>query len=38
MLDVLSADDLREVVVWVAEWHEDVERRVRLMAPGRPVT
>lgn len=32
LLDVLSTDELREVVVWAAEWHEDVERRLRLMA------
>ena len=28
----LPADDLREVLAWASDWHEDVERRVRLLA------
>ena len=32
LLDVLSSDEFREVMVWAAEWHDDVERRLRLMA------
>lgn len=28
----LTADELREVLAWASEWHEDVERRVRLTA------
>lgn len=28
----LSAEEVREVLAWAAEWHEDVERRVRLIA------
>jgi hypothetical protein len=32
LLEALSADQLREVLMWAAEWHEDVERRLRLMA------
>jgi hypothetical protein len=32
LLEALSADELREVLMWAAEWHEDVERRLRLMA------
>ncbi|MDA8069807.1 MAG: hypothetical protein M0T77_14565 [Actinomycetota bacterium] len=32
ILDGLSAEELREVLAWAADWHEDVERRVRLLA------
>ncbi len=32
LVDALPAEELREVVVWAAQWHEDVERRLRLMA------
>ncbi len=32
ILDGLSAGELREVLAWAADWHEDVERRVRLLA------
>lgn len=32
VVEQLTADELREVVTWAAEWHEDVERRVRLIA------
>ena len=28
----LTAEELREVLTWAAEWHTDVERRVRLIA------
>jgi hypothetical protein len=31
-VEQLTAEQLREVVTWAAEWHEDVERRVRLTA------
>ncbi len=31
-VEQLTADELREVLRWAAEWHEDVERRVRLTA------
>lgn len=32
VLEQLTADELREVLAWAAEWHKDVERRVRLTA------
>lgn len=32
LLERLAVDQLRELVGWAADWHEDVERRVRLMA------
>jgi hypothetical protein len=32
VVEQLTAGELREVVIWAAEWHEDVERRVRLTA------
>src|ERR1019366_4738044 len=32
VVEQLTAAELREVVGWAAEWHEDVERRVRLIA------
>lgn len=32
VVEQLTARELREVVMWAAEWHEDVERRVRLIA------
>ena len=32
VVEQLTAEELREVVTWAAEWHEDVERRVRLTA------
>ena len=32
LVEQLTADELREVLTWAAEWHEDVERRVRLIA------
>ncbi|MDQ2759094.1 MAG: hypothetical protein M3Y17_01315 [Actinomycetota bacterium] len=32
VVEQLAAGELREVLVWAAEWHEDVERRVRLTA------
>ncbi|MGC9220829.1 MAG: hypothetical protein ACP5H2_05680 [Solirubrobacteraceae bacterium] len=32
ILERLPAEDLREVLAWAADWHEDVERRVRLLA------
>lgn len=32
IVEQLSAEELREVVIWAAQWHEDVERRVRLIA------
>ncbi len=32
IVEQLAAPELREVVTWAAEWHEDVERRVRLIA------
>jgi hypothetical protein len=32
LVEQLTADELREVLSWAAEWHEDVERRVRLTA------
>jgi uncharacterized Zn finger protein len=32
LVEQLTADELREVLRWAAEWHEDVERRVRLTA------
>jgi hypothetical protein len=32
IVDQLAAQELREVLMWAAEWHEDVERRVRLIA------
>ncbi len=32
ILEDLPAKDLREVLAWAADWHEDVERRVRLLA------
>jgi hypothetical protein len=32
LVEQLTADELREVLGWAAEWHEDVERRVRLIA------
>jgi hypothetical protein len=31
-VEQLTEDELREVLTWAAEWHEDVERRVRLTA------
>jgi hypothetical protein len=32
VVEQLAAEQLREVLAWAAEWHEDVERRVRLTA------
>ena len=32
-MEQLTTAELRDVVAWAAEWHEDVERRVRLIAP-----
>ena len=32
IVEQLPAEELREVVIWAAQWHEDVERRVRLIA------
>jgi hypothetical protein len=32
IVEQLTAQELREVVTWAAEWHEDVERRVRMTA------
>ena len=32
VVEQLTTAELREVVAWAAEWHEDVERRVRLIA------
>ena len=32
IVEQLPAEELREVVSWAAQWHEDVERRVRLIA------
>jgi hypothetical protein len=32
LVDALPAEELREVLVWAAQWHEEVERRLRLMA------
>jgi len=32
VVEQLSAAELREVLAWAAEWHEDVERRLRLTA------
>ena len=32
LVDGLTADELREVLAWAAQWHEDVERRLRLIA------
>jgi hypothetical protein len=32
VVEQLTREELREVVAWAAEWHEDVERRVRLTA------
>ncbi len=32
VVEQLAAGELREVLVWAAECHEDVERRVRLTA------
>ena len=32
IVEQLRAEELREVVIWAAQWHEDVERRVRLIA------
>jgi hypothetical protein len=32
VVEQLTAGELREVLAWAAEWHEDVERRVRLIA------
>jgi hypothetical protein len=32
ILDELPAEDLRELLAWAAAWHEDVERRIRLLA------
>jgi len=32
VVEQLSAGELREVLTWAAEWHEDVERRLRLTA------
>jgi hypothetical protein len=32
LVEQLTADELREVLAWAAEWHMDVERRVRLTA------
>jgi hypothetical protein len=32
LVEQLTTAELREVVGWAAEWHEDVERRVRLIA------
>jgi hypothetical protein len=34
LVEQLTEDELREVLTWAAEWHEDVERRVRLTARG----
>jgi hypothetical protein len=32
VVEQLSAGELRDVLTWAAEWHEDVERRLRLTA------
>jgi hypothetical protein len=32
VVDQLTADELRDVLTWAAEWHTDVERRMRLTA------
>ncbi len=32
IVEQLAAAELREVVMWASEWHEDVERRLRLIA------
>lgn len=32
VLEGLSPGELRELLAWAADWHEDVERRVRLLA------
>jgi hypothetical protein len=32
LVEQLTAGELREVLAWAAEWHTDVERRVRLTA------
>jgi hypothetical protein len=32
VVEQLTGEQLREVLAWAAEWHEDVERRVRLTA------
>ena len=32
LIEATSDEDLREVVLWAAQWHEDVERRLRLIA------
>jgi uncharacterized Zn finger protein len=32
LVEQLTGEELREVVAWAADWHEDVERRVRLTA------
>ena len=32
LLIALDPDELREIVAWAADWHEDVERKVRLRA------
>lgn len=32
IVEQLAAAELREVVMWAADWHEDVEQRVRLVA------
>ena len=32
VVEQLTSGELREVLAWAAEWHEDVERRVRLIA------
>jgi hypothetical protein len=32
LLELISSEELREVIVWAAQWHEDVERRLRLVA------
>lgn len=32
LLEAISSEELRAVVVWAAQWHEDVERRLRLLA------
>jgi hypothetical protein len=32
LLEAISNEELRDVVLWAAQWHEDVERRLRLVA------